>query len=123
MPQNPLSTCHFYQNSNPNLLINLQKFPNSLVSEGLNEIDSNRQKEILAKCISGVLINLYKQFKLNNVYQAESLAQQCVLGNSIRLILKLMNCNMLKQISNINDISALCPPVIVGKADDGHECL
>lgn len=49
-----LSTCPNYTGSNPNLNISLKKFPSSCIAEYWNKLDSNRQSEIISKCIGAM---------------------------------------------------------------------
>ena len=50
-------------------------------------IDLNRQKEIIVKAVSAVLLLLLKHLKLNHVYQFEFVSQHLVFANCIPLVL------------------------------------
>lgn len=66
------------------------------------ETDINRQKEIVVKAISGILILLLKHFKANHIYQFEFISQHLVFANCIPLVIKFLNQNLVSYVSSKN---------------------
>lgn len=66
------------------------------------ETDINRQKEIIVKSISGILILLLKHFKINHIYQFEFICQHLVFANCIPLVIKFLNQNLVSYIASKN---------------------
>ncbi|CDW51858.1 protein FAM40B [Trichuris trichiura] len=56
--------------------------------------DVIRQKEIIAKCVSAMLLLILKHLKVNHIYQFEQICQQLVFANCIPLILKYFDQNV-----------------------------
>ena len=65
-------------------------------------IDLNRQKEIIVKAVSAVLLLLLKHLKLNHVYQFEFVSQHLVFANCIPLVLKFFNQDIMAYITSKN---------------------
>lgn len=66
------------------------------------ETDIHRQKEIIIKAISGILILLLKHFKTNHIFQFEFISQHLVFANCIPLVIKFLNQNLVSYISSKN---------------------
>lgn len=66
------------------------------------ETDINRQKEIVVKAISGILLLLLKHFKANHIYQFEFISQHLVFANCIPLVIKFLNQNLVSYVSSKN---------------------
>ncbi|VDO99059.1 unnamed protein product [Soboliphyme baturini] len=73
-------------------------------------VDISRQKEIISKAVSSLLLLLLKHFKLNHVYQFEYLGQNLVFANCIPLILKFFDQNILLYVRSENELSKLAFP-------------
>ncbi|VVC36533.1 Hypothetical protein CINCED_3A007437 [Cinara cedri] len=83
------------------------------------ETDINRQKEIVVKAISGILILLLKHFKANHIYQFEFISQHLVFANCIPLVIKFLNQNLVTYISSKNTIPLLdFPTCVIGQGPD-----
>ena len=65
-------------------------------------IDVNRQKEVIAKAVSAVLLLLLKHLKLNHVYQFEFVSQHLVFANCIPLVLKFFNQDIVQYVTAKN---------------------
>nr|CAH8853332.1 unnamed protein product [Trichobilharzia regenti] len=79
-------------------------------------VDINRHREIIVKAISGLLLLLLKQFKLNHIYQFEYVSQYLVFANCIPLILKFFNQNTCLYVQAKNTFSCLeFPSRLIGK--------
>ena len=65
-------------------------------------IDINRQKEVIAKAVSAVLLLLLKHLKLNHVYQFEFVSQHLVFANCIPLVLKFINQDIVQYVTAKN---------------------
>ncbi|CAH8541179.1 unnamed protein product [Heterobilharzia americana] len=82
-------------------------YPTYPVSTAIYNVDRDRHKEIIVKAISGILLLLLKQFKLNHIYQFEYVSQYLVFANCIPLILKFFNQNTCKYVQAKNTITCL----------------
>ncbi|KAL5245111.1 hypothetical protein ACI65C_012521 [Semiaphis heraclei] len=83
------------------------------------ETDINRQKEIVVKAISGILLLLLKHFKANHIYQFEFISQHLVFANCIPLVIKFLNQNLVSYISSKNTIAILdFPTCVIGDGPD-----
>ena len=79
-------------------------------------IDVNRQKEVIAKAVSAVLLLLLKHLKLNHVYQFEFVSQHLVFANCIPLVLKFFNQDIVQYVTAKNR----CVGVV---CDERHWCF
>ncbi|XP_037087577.1 LOW QUALITY PROTEIN: striatin-interacting protein 1-like [Pollicipes pollicipes] len=85
-----------------------EEMPMSVLHSMKLGIDVNRQKEVIAKAVSAVLLLLLKHFKLNHVYQFEFVSQHLVFANCIPLVLKFFNQdNIVQYVTAKNSILAL----------------
>ncbi|OQV11826.1 Striatin-interacting protein 1-like protein [Hypsibius exemplaris] len=91
-----------------------EAMPTSVVHSMRMGIDTNRHKEIIVKAVSGIVLLLLKHFKVNHVYQFETLAQHLVMANCMALILKFLNQNTLGYVVARNQIPALDYPACCG---------
>ncbi|XP_001945255.1 striatin-interacting protein 1 [Acyrthosiphon pisum] len=83
------------------------------------ETDINRQKEIVVKAISGILLLLLKHFKANHIYQFEFISQHLVFANCIPLVIKFLNQNLVSYVSSKNTIPILdFPTCVIGDGPD-----
>ncbi|XP_050437954.1 striatin-interacting protein 1 [Adelges cooleyi] len=83
------------------------------------ETDINRQKEIVVKAISGILLLLLKHFKANHIYQFEFISQHLVFANCIPLVIKFLNQNLVSYVSSKNTIPILdFPNCVIGEGPD-----
>ncbi|KAL5238108.1 hypothetical protein ACI65C_005518 [Semiaphis heraclei] len=83
------------------------------------ETDINRQKEIVVKAVSGILLLLLKHFKANHIYQFEFISQHLVFANCIPLVIKFLNQNLVSYISSKNTIAILdFPTCVIGDGPD-----
>ncbi|XP_050530069.1 striatin-interacting protein 1 homolog isoform X2 [Daktulosphaira vitifoliae] len=83
------------------------------------ETDINRQKEIVVKAISGILILLLKHLKANHIYQFEFISQHLVFANCIPLVIKFLNQNLVSYVSSKNTIPILdFPTCVIGDGPD-----
>ncbi|KAL3307299.1 Striatin-interacting protein 2, partial [Cichlidogyrus casuarinus] len=78
-----------------------------VVESSLLNLDVDRHKEITVKAISGLMLLLLKQLKLNHIYQFEYVSQQLVFANCIPLILKFFNQNIVTYVRARNSSPAL----------------
>ncbi|XP_037087576.1 LOW QUALITY PROTEIN: striatin-interacting protein 1 homolog [Pollicipes pollicipes] len=85
-----------------------EEMPMSVLHSMKLGIDVNRQKEVIAKAVSAVLLLLLKHFKLNHIYQFEFVSQHLVFANCIPLVLKFFNQdNIVQYVTAKNSILAL----------------
>ncbi|XP_043223359.1 striatin-interacting protein 1-like [Amphibalanus amphitrite] len=78
-------------------------------------IDLNRQKEIIGKAVSAVLLLLLKHLKVNHVYQFEFVSQHLVFANCIPLVLKFFNQDIMAYITSKNTIAVIdFPSCVIG---------
>lgn len=93
-----LQFCIFLINHIFNILFYRMSFAESVKLE----TDINRQKEIVVKAISGILLLLLKHFKANHIYQFEFISQHLVFANCIPLVIKFLNQNLVSYVSTKN---------------------
>ncbi|XP_033744924.1 LOW QUALITY PROTEIN: striatin-interacting protein 1-like [Pecten maximus] len=92
-----------------------EEMPTTVLQSMKLGIDVNRHKEVIVKSISGLLLLLLKNFKLNHIYQFEFLSQHLVFANCIPLVLKFFNQNIMSYIGAKNSIPVLdFPRCVVG---------
>ncbi|XP_043192437.1 striatin-interacting protein 1 homolog isoform X1 [Amphibalanus amphitrite] len=96
-----------------------EEMPVSVLHSMKLGIDVNRQKEVIAKAVSAVLLLLLKHLKLNHVYQFEFVSQHLVFANCIPLVLKFFNQDTVQYVTAKNSISALdFPRCVLGPQVD-----
>ncbi|KHJ44146.1 hypothetical protein D918_05841 [Trichuris suis] len=70
--------------------------------------DVIRQKEIIAKSVSAMLLLILKHLKVNHVYQFEQICQQLVFANCIPLILKYFDQNVACYVRSNSELTDSC---------------
>uniref|UniRef100_A0A5S6Q783 Far11/STRP C-terminal domain-containing protein n=1 Tax=Trichuris muris TaxID=70415 RepID=A0A5S6Q783_TRIMR len=70
--------------------------------------DVARQKEIIAKAVSALLLLILKHLKVNHVYQFEQVCQQLVFANCIPLILKYFDQNVACYVQSGSELADSC---------------
>ncbi|KAF7256545.1 hypothetical protein EG68_06625 [Paragonimus skrjabini miyazakii] len=91
------------------------------ISPFYSMLDFRRQRELIAKAISAILLLLLKHLKLNHIYQFEYVAQYLVFANCIPLILKFLNHDILDCVRDYHTLPYLdFPSCVIEKPPDEY---
>lgn len=76
----------------------------------------NRQKEIIVKAVSAIILLILKHFKQNHVYQFEYVSQHLVFANCIPLVLKFFSQETMCYVTANNSIPVIdFPSCVIGE--------